>query len=368
MQASHIDTDEKASHPPEAAPPDPDAHPRPFRVETLKREAFDLWDRFVDESPQGCLYDRTWWLDAVCDRYDLLACRNDGGILAGLALPYEDRSSPLRRLLNGGRAERVCGMPPLTKHLGVLLRPSDAKPAHRLGHEKDLIQALIQALPPSATFAQQFHPAFTNGLPFHWAGFRDATCYTYTIDDLSDPDRLWAGLRENIRREIRKAERLGVEVIPDLAFDRFLEVQRLTFRRQGLPLPFTEPWGERFESALAGRGCRKILGAVDRTDRLHAAAYLVWDARGCHYVMGGGDPDLRTSGAHSLLLWRALNVAAEVAPSFDFGGSMMESVERFFRAFGGEQRRFFRMTRAASPYVRVRHDLAQLWSDLWGRS
>jgi CelD/BcsL family acetyltransferase involved in cellulose biosynthesis len=246
----------------------------------------------------------------------------------------------------------------------VLLRPSGAKSAHRLGDEKDVIQALMGALPGFAIFSQQFHPAFTNGLPLHWSGFQDATCYTYVIDDLSDPERVWAGLRENIRREVRKAERQGIAVREDLPFDRFLEVQRLTFERQGMPLPFTEAWGERFERAMAGRGRRMILGAVDGADRLHAAAYLVWDARGCHYVMGGGDPDLRTSGAHSLLLWRALNAAAGVAPSFDFGGSMIEGVERFFRAFGGEQRRFFRITKVASPWVKVRHHLMQLMSDL----
>lgn len=337
---------------------------QPFRAVFLTRGEFDLWDRFVDESPQGCLYDRTWWLDTVCDRYDLFVCRNEGGILGGIAVPYEDRTSPARRLLNGGRPERICGMPPLTKHLGALLRPSGAKSAHRLGHEKDVIGALIGALPPFAIFSQQFHPAFTNGLPFHWAGFQDAVCYTYVIDDLSDPERVWAGLRENIRREVRKAERLGVEVRADLPFERFQEVQRRTFERQGMPLPFTASWAERFERAMADRGCRTILGAVDRSGRLHAAAYLVWDAKGCHYVMGGGDPDLRTSGAHSLLLWRALNAAAAVARSFDFGGSMIEGVERFFRAFGGEQRRFFRMTKVASPYVRVRHDLVRLTSGL----
>jgi hypothetical protein len=82
--------------------------------------------------------------------------------------------------------------------------------------------------------------------------------------------------------------------------------------------------------------------------------------------MAGGDPDLRASGAHSLLLWRALETAAEVAPSFDFGGSMIESIERFFRAFGGEQRRFFRMTKVSSPCVRIRHDLMRLIEDLRG--
>ncbi len=31
--------------------------------------------------------------------------------------------------------------------------------------------------------------------------------YTYILDDLTDMDALWGGLRENIRRECRKAEK-----------------------------------------------------------------------------------------------------------------------------------------------------------------
>src|SRR4051812_10452199 len=41
------------------------------------------WDDFVDASPQGSIYCKTWWLDAVCpDAYQLIAIPKDGIIRA----------------------------------------------------------------------------------------------------------------------------------------------------------------------------------------------------------------------------------------------------------------------------------------------
>ena len=66
-------------------------------------------------------------------------------------------------------------------------------------------------------------------------------------------------------------------------------------------------------------------------------------------LMGGSDPSLRTSGAMSLLMWEAIKFAGQVTRRFDFEGSMLQPVERFFRAFGGRQVRFPRLTRGRHP-------------------
>lgn len=65
--------------------------------------------------------------------------------------------------------------------------------------------------------------------------------------------------------------------------------------------------------------------------------------------MGGGDPDLRNSGATSLCMWHAMQFAATVTKRFDFEGSLIESIERFFRSFGAEQRPCFSITKSTSP-------------------
>jgi hypothetical protein len=90
-----------------------------------------------------------------------------------------------------------------------------------------------------------------------------------------------------------------------------------------------------------------MLFAEDASGQVHAAIYVVWDARSAHYLLSGGDPELRSSGANSFLLWNAIRHAATVTPAFDFEGSVLEPVERFFRGFGGRLVPYFRVTKTS---------------------
>ena len=61
-------------------------------------------------------------------------------------------------------------------------------------------------------------------------------------------------------------------------------------------------------------------------------------------MIGGSDPKFKNSGANSLLIWRAIEDSSKHTDAFDFEGSMMEPVERFFRGFGGEPVPYFQLT------------------------
>ena len=162
---------------------------------------------------------------------------------------------------------------------------------------------------------------------------------------MGSEEALWSGLKDNIRREIRKA-RKRVEVRDDLGLDRFYAILGKTFERQGLEPRITFAELARVDAACAERDSRAILFAEDESGQVHAATYIVWDEQCAYYLFGGGDPALRTSGASSLLLWEAIMRSREVTDVFDFEGSMLKPVERFFRAFGSTQTPYVGVTRS----------------------
>ena len=55
----------------------------------------------------------------------------------------------------------------------------------------------------------------------------------------------------------------------------------------------------------------------------------------------------------SLCMWHAIRFAASVSSRFDFEGSMLEPIERFFRSFGAQQLPYFKVTRTNSPFMRA---------------
>lgn len=118
----------------------------------------------------------------------------------------------------------------------------------------------------------------------------------------------------------------------------------MTFERQGRSIPYNKDVVKRIDDACSLGNARKIIGVQDLNGILHAAIYIIWDRNSAYYLMGGSDPKLRNSGAFSLCMWEAIKFAATVSSRFDFEGSMLEPIERFFRHFGARQVPYFNVT------------------------
>jgi hypothetical protein len=217
--------------------------------------------------------------------------------------------------------------------------------------------SLIDGLPDFDFFMQSFHYSISSWLPFCWRGFSQTTRYTYTLFDLTDRQALWDGLRGNIRREILKGER-ALTIREGYDVDTLMRLSALTFARQSLTMPFERALVERIVAACRGRDQCRILVAGDAKGQAHSALLLIWDEASAYYLVGGSDPELRTSGAASLLMWRAIELASRVSQAFDFEGSMIQPVERFFRAFGGRPQPYHRVTKVNSKVIQLAMALA----------
>lgn len=304
----------------------------------------DRYRQLCAEEASIPIFCQDWWLDATAGASWRAVIVEQGNEVQA-AMPFVVRKK-------GGF--QLIGQPKLTQFLGPWIRFLEAKYANQLSREKDLMQQLIDLLPPHAHFQQSWHYRYTNWLPFFWRGFSQTTKYTYRLNDLSNIEGVWNNLQSNIKREIKKAQnREGLKVVSDLPLSDFLDLNELVFRRQGKSLPYTRTLVERMDNEAQKRACRKYFIAVDQDGRKHAGVYLVWDEQSAYYLMGGGDPGLRTSGATSLCMWEAIKFASTVTRSFDFEGSMIEPVERFFRAFGSKQVPYHTVTHTPSRLFRA---------------
>lgn len=288
------------------------------------------------------IFSRPWWLDAAMgeENWNVVMVENQGEILG--CFPYTFRKKIGMTIIT---------MPKLTPMFYIYIRyPEGQKYATRLAYEKRIISGLIDQLPKVPSFHQKYHYRFTNWLPFYWKGYRQTTRYSYIIEDLHDLDAVFDGFRDNIRREIRKA-RKKVNVAESDDVELFYQMVGRTFRRQNRETTFSRELLERVDEAARKQGARKIYFARDKeTGVVHAGLYLVWDKNSAYYLAGGSNPDLRNSGAGSLLMWEAIQFAATVTNRFDFEGSMIEPVERFFRSFGAVQKPYFSIFKKRFPF------------------
>lgn len=306
-----------------------------------------IYRDFCAIEPTMPIFSCDWWLDTVCggsEYWDVAIVEKNGSVVA--SMPYYTKRKYGFTLFT---------QPALTQTLGPWLRPSKAKYAKALSEKNDLMQALLDQLPAYDHFVQNWNHLNFNWLPFYWHGFTQTTRYTYILPDLTDERLLWSGFQANIRTDIRKAEnRFGLKVRDDVGLDVFLRLNGLTFERQGKKIPYTDEFVRRLDAACNDRQCRKIWIAEDAEGLYHAGVYIVWDKSSAYCLMIGGDPKLRNSGATSLCMWYAIRHAANVAKQFDFEGSMMKPVERFFRAFGSVQTPYFSISKTPSHLLRIR--------------
>ena len=139
-----------------------------------------------------------------------------------------------------------------------------------------------------------------------------------------------------------------------------MDLLQATYGHQELSIPFPKEIFLKLDTECNRRNRRKILIAVDSQNRPHAGAYLVWDDKTVYAILRGSDPELRTSGASSLVAWKAIEFALDEGKRFDFAGSWVESIERFIRAFGARQVPFFEISKVDSKIVQAYRSMYKL--------
>ena len=287
-----------------------------------------------------CVLEQPWWLDAVSPGAWAAATVIKGGEVYA-RLPYGIRKKYGLTLV---------GNPALSPGLGPWFRPWRGKYAGELGEQKELTLALIRQLPDCALFAQTFSPLFTNALPFRWSGYQHTTHCTYRIEELKDLDRVWSEFTNERRNVIRRAQKL-VAIRDDLQIDVLYELLRKTWARQGRTPPVTRELVGRVHAAAHVRNACQLLFAEDAQGCVHAGVFVLQDNRCAYYLLGGGDPQFKASGAYSLLVWEAIKAASSVAPAFDFAGSSDLDIEHFFRTFGPRQRSLIQANKMSRQFA-----------------
>lgn len=247
----------------------------------------------------------------------------------------------------------IITVPPLTPYSGPWIHyPEEQKEATRLSFEKKMMEQLIEQLPKTDKFIQYFHPEITNWLPFHWNGFEQSTRYTYILDDLSDSDTLYENLQGNIRREINKAKKiLTVSETDDVSI--LHQLKEKDYQAKGEEINYSKDYFERIYNMLSEKGAGKAWVAKDEKGNVVASLLLAWDADSAYYLAGATDPNKKNTGAMSLLMWTAILFASSITNKFNFEGSMVEPIERFFRAFGAKQTPYFEIRKTDSKLLKL---------------
>ena len=285
------------------------------------------------------------------NNWDVILDEHNGSILA--AFPFVKKNKAWFK---------VIGMPDLTPYMGIWWDTDGVKTeAERKTLEKRIQTSLIERLPPRDKFFIQLFPEISNGINLDWNGYETMAQHTYIIDNLADLNGVYNNFRRNIKGDITKAKK-SIQIITSNDFDNFYQTCSKTFVRIKKKNPYDKELMRKAYETAHKKGCGRLMVAKDENGNTHAAVLLVWDKKTTYYLAGGGDPHLRSSGATSLLLWEAIQWASTVTSRFDFEGSMIPSVEKFFQGFGARQTPYLLITQTSSYILRLRESIKKALS------
>jgi len=310
----------------------------------------EKYREFCQKESSIPIFSQAWWLDAVCgkDNWSVILIEKGGKICA--SMPYYIKKK---------YGQTIIKHPLLTQTLGIYFKyPTGQKYSKKLSFEKDMINQIVDQLPKFDKFTKSFNYKITNLLPFHWREFSINVDYTYTIESIS-MEELEKTLETNTRGRIRKAIKYGVEVYESDDIKKFYELNKMTFVRQQVDIPYSFEFINNLYQKCKEHNACKIYFAKDSSGFVIACNFLIYDETKVYYLMGGIDPSKKDLGGMDIIQYESIKFALKNNKVFDFEGSMIESLEKYTRGFGAIQKPYFRVTKVNSKLLKLQEFLKE---------
>ena len=311
-----------------------------------------IYSQFCNEEKNIPIFSMPWWLDTVCDEgeWDVAIVEKGGQICA--TMPYYIKKKYGFTLIT---------MPKLTQTLGPYIKyPENQKYYKKLSWEKELMNELIDQLPSCDYFYQHWNYNVTNWLPFYWRDFKQTTRYTYIISNKNSINSVEDEYETDIRRRRRKAAREGLSVVEESNIDMLYSLINNTFDRQQVDISFSKMYIKRIIDTCISNNAGKIYFAKSKERDYIAANFLIEDNNSIYYLLGGIDAAKRDLGGMDVIQHESIRYASSKNKVFDFEGSMVESIEKYFRSFGAIQKPYFAISKINSRILKIREFLREV--------
>ena len=321
-----------------------------FVVACVQPAQYGEWNALVAKSPHGTVFHNSWWLEATGYELEILGCWDPNGrLVSGIPLPRKRRAGLL-----------LYHYPPMAPYLGPIFDLSSEKePREQLAimrHQGELLAAAIQGFDNLVYSVGAVGPDLQG---FLWAGFRAELSYTFRFEAGTTPEQAMEGSARTCRQKFRgeRAREISIECGGNV--DALIELNRETFARQSRSTPFTEAYLRRMWTVAAERNCGCIYVARDSSGRPLSAVLVVHDSRSSYQIVSGMNADARLSPAGYFTTWAAIRGTLSEKRAFDFEGSRVRGVERYYRLWGGVAKPVWTLRKAGS----LRGQIAVLWAN-----
>ena len=301
----------------------------------MKIEIVSAVDFSFSSSAQGSLFGSIWKDVFNCDeRLGVLIVSEDGGQPVSACLVWDTQRKFFRSLIT----------PPLMPNTGWTWLSHYEKSSTRISKEKEVLAAVVSYLNSGVWdfWKLDFPHEFKDFQAAIWKGIQPKQKYTYRLNLHSD----WReGVDSKLKNILKKKDSFNFEVRP-FSMDEFGDfiafLSSKGVKHAGLLQKVSTEFHQNIYTVIGDGGKYKALCL-----NMNGMAY---------YLAATNAKENNSLSACGLA--HCIGVAQEKGVEiFDFEGSMIPEVERFFRGFGGDLTPYFSIEKGKGIFYRLRRFL-----------
>lgn len=289
------------------------------------------------------IFAQPWFLDAACDASDdwrVIVYEENGKVTAAFPFQYHHVKGKGWCIDNPFQVAR----------LGLWLNYGNREAAgKRETFENQIVQYVIDRLPPYDTFDIKFDARFTNWQQFYRNGFHQTTRYSYLIR--GNGESLLSRISSGCRNEIRTAEK-SHEVITIQSIDHYWALFDKSYKNRKRISSYSEQRFKRLaEAVLSHHSGQMYLCQSRDTKEPSAISFVFFDKQRC-YNMFNTFFESSSRSTQPLCTYQSIYDALAMERIFDFEGSMIPGVARYNnQKFNAVQEPYYHITKQSYPII-----------------
>lgn len=239
--------------------------------------------------------------------------------------------------------------PPFTPHNGLFFIDNTKNKVKSLSNTKKIISLINEITDKFSLHITSFAfpHNFSNFHSFILNGYKVIPNYTYLINLKLSEEEMLQNMSPERRNDINRATKDNIDCKLESNFENVKKLVLNTFNRKnaGIDIEYLDKILFQFAENS------NSFAFVSYKDSIpSAAAFCVYDKNTAYYLFGGYDSKNKHHGAGVLAIWNSIKHSKELnLNTFDFEGSMIPEVEKYFRDFGGDSTPYFFVNKASLP-------------------
>ncbi|MEI7501938.1 MAG: peptidoglycan bridge formation glycyltransferase FemA/FemB family protein [Paludibacter sp.] len=289
-----------------------------MQIKHLQNKSIDyaLWDKCISESINQLTYAYSWYLDIVSPNWEALVSENFDYIMP---LPLK-RKYKLPYIVQ----------PKLTQQLGVFSNQVV---------DENIVQLFINELP---SFSYELN---LNEHNF----FQNAEIWpNYVLDLNQSYQQIASKYSKNTKRNIEKATKMDLKVQYELSLDAFISFYYSANKKY-------KSADQSFVKELINIGISNekmsLYAVLSAKNEIIAALCLLHSTNRLTYLLPVSNEQGKSSSAMFLLIDKLIQNNVEKNCLFDFEGSRIEGIARFYKGFGAINQPYYIIKRFRPEFL-----------------